>query len=122
MISPLRFLPASSVNSNFREENTRDCTKFVNYITEHLGKQNVNIVVGHTGDMLAYDYCNTNANGIKSIYDINRKNQDGSFKPCIHLPVSLCNAGSKSANIYKIDLLKYNKRLRSARNKKNIIR
>jgi hypothetical protein len=60
-------------------------------------------VVGHTGDMLAYDYCNTNANGIKSIYDINRKNQDGSFKPCIHLPVSLCNAGSKSANIYKID-------------------
>ena len=88
---------------NFREDNTRDCTKFVNYITEQLERPNVNIVVGHTGDRTAYDYCNTNINGISSIYDIKRKNADGSLKPCLNLPVSLCTTGSKSAAIYKID-------------------
>ena len=88
---------------NFREENTRDCTKFVNYITEQLERPNVNIVVGHTSDMKFFDECNTNTNGISSIYDINRINEDGSLKPCISLPVSLCNTGPNSASIYKID-------------------
>jgi hypothetical protein len=87
---------------NFRERNNRDCTKFVNYITEQLERPNVNIVVGHTSDM-GYDACNTNIDGISSIYDINRVNEDGSLKPCISLPVSLCNTGPNSASIYKID-------------------
>ena len=102
--------PVSDVESkiiisllNFREENTRDCTKFVNYITQQLERPNINIVVGHTGDSKKYDYCNTNMDNISSIYDNKRKNIDGTLKPCVHLPVSLCNSASKSANIYKID-------------------
>jgi UDP-2,3-diacylglucosamine pyrophosphatase LpxH len=88
---------------NFREQNTRDCTKFVNFITEQLHRPYVNIVVGHTADMTTYDNCNTNMNGISSVYDIKRKNADGTLKPCINLPVLLCNSNSKSAYIYKID-------------------
>jgi len=86
---------------NFREDNTRNCGEFIDFIRTQLERPNLNMVVGHTADGSSYDFCNTHMDGIKSTYDINRINPDGTLKPCITLPVSLCTSSNNT--IYKID-------------------